>query len=96
MKLYYDNKATINIAHNPVQHNKTKHIEIDQHLIKEKHEASVICLPFVQTTQQTTDILTKGLMQPNFDYLISKLGMIDLHAPTSGKWRKVRIVRIEN
>lgn len=34
--LYYDNKAPISTVHNPVQHNRTKHIEVDQHFIKEK------------------------------------------------------------
>ncbi|RVW82773.1 Retrovirus-related Pol polyprotein from transposon RE1 [Vitis vinifera] len=35
MKLYCDKKSAINIAHNPIQHDKTKHIEIDKHFIKE-------------------------------------------------------------
>ena len=38
MKLYCDNKSAINIVHNPIQHNRTKHIEIDRHFIKEKLE----------------------------------------------------------
>ena len=38
MKLYYDNKAAINLTHNPVQYDKTKHVEVDQHFIKEKLE----------------------------------------------------------
>ncbi|RVW73428.1 Retrovirus-related Pol polyprotein from transposon RE1 [Vitis vinifera] len=38
MKLYCDNKSAINIAHNPIQHDRTKHIEIDRHFIKEKLE----------------------------------------------------------
>ena len=50
MKLYCDNKATISIAHNPVQHDKTKHIEIERHFIKEKLEEGVICMPFVPST----------------------------------------------
>ena len=35
-KLYCDNKAAINIAHNPVQHDRTKHVEVDRHFIKKK------------------------------------------------------------
>lgn len=36
MSLYYDNKAAISISHNPVQHNRTKHIKEDRHFIKAK------------------------------------------------------------
>ncbi|RVX19841.1 Retrovirus-related Pol polyprotein from transposon RE1 [Vitis vinifera] len=42
MKLYCDNKSAINIAHNPIQHDRTKHIEIDRHFIKEKLEEGVV------------------------------------------------------
>lgn len=38
MRLYCYNKSAINIAHNSVQHDKTKHIEIDRHFTKEKLE----------------------------------------------------------
>ena len=49
MKLYCDNKLVINIAHNPVQHDCTKHVEVDRHFIKEKLESGLICTPFVPT-----------------------------------------------
>ena len=57
-------------------------MEIDRHFIKEKLETGVICMPFVPTTQQIVDMLTKGLIKPNFEFLTSKLGMIDIYAPT--------------
>ena len=78
MKLYCDNKTTISIANNLVQHDRTKHVEIDHHFIKEKLEGGDICMPFIPTSQQIADILiTKGLLKPNFDALVNKLGLHD-------------------
>nr|GEV43467.1 putative ribonuclease H-like domain-containing protein [Tanacetum cinerariifolium] len=45
-KVMSDNKATIQISKNPIQHDRTKHIEIDRHFIKEKLEAEIITLSF--------------------------------------------------
>ena len=55
MKLYCDNKSTMNIAHNPIQHDKTKHIEIDKHFIKEKLEEGVLCMSYVPSEHQLAD-----------------------------------------
>ena len=43
--LYYDNKSAINITHNLVQHDRTKHKEIDRHFIKEKLDSGLIYTP---------------------------------------------------
>lgn len=82
IKLYCDNKAAINISLNPVQHDRTKHVEVDKHFIKEKIEEGTICMTYVPTTRQTADVFTKGLPQQLFEDLISKLDMINIYNPT--------------
>jgi hypothetical protein len=47
--LYCDNKTAINIANNPIQHDRTKHMEIDRHFIKNKLDESTMYMPFVGT-----------------------------------------------
>jgi hypothetical protein len=47
--LYYDNKAAINITNNPIQHDRTKHVEIDRHFIKDKLDEGTMCMHFVGT-----------------------------------------------
>ena len=82
IKLFCDNKAAISISLNPVQHDWTKHIEVDRHFIKEKVESGIICMTYVPTREQTTDIFTKGLSQQVFDNLTSKLELINIYHPT--------------
>lgn len=86
LKLYCDGKTAISIIHNSVQHEQTKqtkHIETDCHFIKDKIDSGTLRLPFVLSYQHTTDILTKSLTRTTFEYLISKLDMIDIYAPIS-------------
>ena len=55
MKLYCDNKAACDIAHNPVQHDWTKHVDVDRHFIKEKLEEKLIEVPHVRSQDQLAD-----------------------------------------
>ena len=82
MKLYCDNKATCDIAHNPVQHDRTKHVEVDRHFIKEKLEAELIEVPHVRSQDQLVDVLTKAVSNQAFNGCLDKLGMSDIYAPT--------------
>ena len=52
MKLFFDNEVAINIAHNLIQHDRSKHIEIDRHFIKEKIEVEIVCSPNILTKLQ--------------------------------------------
>ena len=81
MRLYCDNKSSISIAHNPMQHDRTKHIEVDRHFIKEKLDSGLICTPYVSSQDNLADILTKGLNSNNFEKIVSKLGMENTYSP---------------
>nr|KYP74866.1 Retrovirus-related Pol polyprotein from transposon TNT 1-94 [Cajanus cajan] len=82
MKLYCDNKSAIQIANNLVKHDRTKHVEIDRHFIKEKIEGGIIAFPFVKSEQQLADMLTKAVTSNVPISSLDKLGMCDIHAPT--------------
>ena len=84
MKLYCESKIAISIAHNLVQHDRTKHVEIDCYFIKEKLNNGKICTPFVKSGEQLADILTKGLASWSFHFIYSKLGMRDIFVPAWG------------
>lgn len=79
MKLYCDKKSASNIAHNPIQQEKIIHIEIDKHFIKEKLEG-LVCMSYIPSKKQLTDVLTKGLTSANFHNLVDKLGIKDIYS----------------
>ena len=81
MKVYCDNKSAIAIAHNPVLHDRTKHVEVDKHFIKEKLDGGLVCMPYIPTNEQIADILTKGLPKKHFEKLVCKLAMKDIFRP---------------
>ncbi|XP_068666553.1 secreted RxLR effector protein 161-like [Aristolochia californica] len=84
MNLFCNNKAVTDISHNPVQHDQTKHVEVEQHFIKQNFEAKIIRFPFVKYEDQLVDILTKAVCNKNFYKSLDKLGIKDLYTPTWG------------
>ena len=82
MKLFCDNKAAIDISHNPIQHDQTKHVEVDRHFIKQNLDAKIIQFPFVKSEDQLVDILTKAVSSKIFHHSLDKLGLIDIYVPT--------------
>lgn len=82
IQVYCDNKAACDIAHNPVQHDRTKHVEVDRFFIKKKLEAKVIELPKIRSEDQLVDLLTKAVSNKLFSKFVNKLGICDIYAPT--------------
>ncbi|KAB2635466.1 hypothetical protein D8674_026000 [Pyrus ussuriensis x Pyrus communis] len=71
MLLYCDNQAAREIANNLVQHDRTQHIEVDRHFIKEKLDVKLLA-----------DILTHAVSARRFQDSLDKLGLGDIYAPT--------------
>nr|CAN76133.1 hypothetical protein VITISV_036298 [Vitis vinifera] len=82
MKLICDNQAALHIASNPFFHERTKHIEVDCHFIREKIASGCVATSFVNSNDQLADIFTKSLRGPRIKYICNKLGAYDVYAPS--------------
>ena len=76
MVVYCDNSNAIDISKNPVQHFKTKHIEIRYHFIRDLVERKIVCLEYIPTERQNADIFTKPLDRSKFETLCQVIGVI--------------------
>lgn len=52
IKVHYNNKDAISIAHNPVLYDRTKYVEVDKHFINEKIKNGLICMMYIPTIEQ--------------------------------------------
>jgi hypothetical protein len=75
--VYCDNISAVYMSGNPVQHRRTKHIEIDLHFVWEKVALGQVRVLHVPTTAQFADIFTKGLATTPFLDIRSSLNVVE-------------------
>jgi hypothetical protein len=82
--IYCDNISAIYMSNNPVQHRRTKHIEIDIHFVREKVALGQVRVLHVPTTPQFADIFTKGLPTQPFFVIRFSLNVVEPHIDIAG------------
>jgi len=77
ISLLCDNISTINLTKNPMQHSRTKDIEIRHHFIRDHVNNDDCVIQFVNSENQLVDLFTKPLNKEIFNFLKNELGIID-------------------
>ena len=75
--IHYDSQSCIKLSENLIFHDRSKHIEMKYHYIKDMVQRNVIKLQYIATDEQVADILTKPLPVKKYEYLRSKLGVVE-------------------
>jgi hypothetical protein len=76
MVIYCDNQSCIKLSENPVFHDRSKHIEIRYHFIRDRIQKGAVKLQYISTDEQVADILTKPLVKGKFVFFRDKLGVV--------------------
>ena len=72
-----DNTSAIYLSKNPIQHSRTKHIDIRHHFLRDHVQNGDISLEFMNTNNQLADIFTKPLNEEKLNFIKYDIGMID-------------------
>jgi hypothetical protein len=80
-----DNNGCIALSKNPVHHERSKHIAMRHHFLREKVENNTVKLDFVPSADNLADMLTKSLPQPAFERLKEQMGISKYRSPARGE-----------
>jgi hypothetical protein len=74
--IYCDNQICIKLSENPVFHDRSKHIKIRYHFIRDYVQKGAVELQYISTEEQIVDILTKALGRGKFVFFRDNLGVL--------------------
>jgi hypothetical protein len=77
-KLLCDNQGAIRLVSNAEFHQRTKHIDVKFHYIREQYQNQIIAVDYVGTKDQLADVLTKALGGPVFQDMRKKIGVTEI------------------
>jgi len=72
-----DNESDVKLTNNPVQHSRTKHIDVRHHVIRDHQQKGDICIESIGADDQLTNIFTKPLNEKMFCKLSNELNILD-------------------
>ncbi|GKV02865.1 hypothetical protein SLEP1_g15248 [Rubroshorea leprosula] len=79
--LYYDNQSAMQIAHNDIFHERTKHIKVDYHFVRHHVAQGIVHLVLIGSADQQADLFTKAHFHGRFHTLVSKLKLVSSQPP---------------
>jgi hypothetical protein len=84
MLILCDNQSCIKRTENPIFHDRSKHIEIRYHYIRDMVQRGALKLQYISTDEQVANVLTKPLYRIKFEYFRDTLGMVRKDPPRKG------------
>jgi hypothetical protein len=78
MKISCDSQSTIFMAKNPTYHSKTKHIDVQYHLVRDMVERNKVLLDKVDTLENIEDSLTKFVSVVKFSWCREEINIVSL------------------
>jgi hypothetical protein len=75
--IYCDNQSCVKLSENPVFHDKSKHIEIKYHYIRDMLQRKTVHVQYLSTHEKITYIFTKPLSKTKFEYFCERLGLVE-------------------
>ena len=75
--IHCDNQSCVKLSENPVFHDRSKHIEIKYHYIRDMVQRKIVHVQYLSTHEQIADIFTRPLAKTKFEYFRERVGLLE-------------------